>query len=108
MAFVSAEEKIKLRAAINDIVSVLDTEPNWQDGAYEDRTFTERDLHLLIDAGFEKSAFGNAWSGKIGSYYYFVNFTDKGAIWNMSTPNQFNVQLGTKTYNEAREICNGR
>jgi len=108
MAFVSAEEKIKLRAAINDIVSVLDTEPNWQDGAYEDRTFTERDLHLLIDAGFEKSAFGNAWSGKIGSTSYFVNFTGKGAMWYSTSTGRFNVCLGTLTYNEAREICNGR
>lgn len=100
----SVEEKIRLRAAINDICSVLDQEPNWQDGVYEDHTFGERDLHLLVDAGFEKSAFGNGWSHKIGSAFYFVNFERKGAIWYITTPTQFNVKLGTKTYAEVKEM----
>lgn len=100
----SVEEKIKLRAAINDICSVLDQEPNWQDGVYEDHTFGERDLHLLIDAGFEKSAFGNAWSGRIGEASYFVNFSSKGAMWYVTKPGVFNHCIGTVTYSEAKEM----
>lgn len=101
---ISVEDKIKLRSAINDICSFLDQEPNWQDGAHEERTFSERDLHLLIDAKFEKSVFGNVWSGYTSDGSYCVNFTNKGAMWYVTKPGTFNHCIGTVTYSEAKEL----